>query len=100
MKFWQWVLLALVIVGLGLVARPTPGMAASFEKSATTLINYGGDMWLMGDPDGGSSETSHRGYAEGYRLNPVRPPSSRTYSRRLGPLDWMRTWIWPFGTPQ
>jgi hypothetical protein len=69
MRFWQWVLIALVIVGLGLVARPTPGMAASFERSATTLINYGGDMWLMGDPDGGGG--GYQQPNDGYRLRKV-----------------------------
>ena len=85
MKFWQWVSITLVIVGLGLAVRPAPGMAAGFDRTASAFINDG-DMWLMGDPDGGS--TGYQRPNEGYRLVPDRATRPMSPRKQLS-VQWL-----------
>ena len=76
MKFWQWVLLALVIVGVGSVVRPAAGMAANWDRTASAFTG-GGDAWLMGD--------GRRKWKSGTRpITWLRKPSSRSLWTHCG----------------
>jgi hypothetical protein len=89
MKFWQWVLLALVIVGVGSVVRPAAGMAANWDRTASAFTG-GGDAWLMGDPDGGNGKVG-QGPSHGYGSHPV--ALSGPIAGRHSPLWGRTTWI-------
>jgi hypothetical protein len=96
MKFWQWSSVALVIVVLGLSTQAAPGMAATTNRTASAFIN-GGDTWLTGDPDGGSTKDGpSQGYSGGYSARATFRSDKHTNTILVRRLDWMRVFLSTF----
>ena len=77
MMSWKQLLVVLVVITLGLVVIPTASVAADW--------GWGGDFWLMGDPDGGGGYTGSgagQGVQHDFRAGPV--PHERARNRNEG----------------